>query len=328
VTLTNRIGLDYRADGDQNWGPAHRNVRLMLDRLLCPSNVFFVSPEFTPENIHLSGTPDSRRHFNTIQGAVTAWEAGGFGDSTHGMILVLPGLYGENLSITKSVAIVAMHIDPTEVSGAHRGVLVAGGTGALASTVTVTPPAGESTRVLFSKISFRNQSPAQGSEVGGSTPMILKVADQGAGNYGASKNRVLLDQCNCVVDYNNNNDWAQGIQVGPHAWVGCYRSLFVWPGSLASRYVRWPFTIAANPTTERYGHLTLKGCEVRHPEFGDSPSNATIASNTGGTGLVVRSSFNRALGSRLISGTGVTGLASGEQAAQYLNILGLNVVEF
>lgn len=336
MTLTNRLGLDYRLDGDQNWGPAHRNVRLMLDRLLCPQNVFFVSPEFTAENLHLSGTPADRRHFDTIQGAITAFEAGGFGSGNNGGIYVYPGRYNERLVITKPMSLIAMHGCSLEAGSGGRGVHLRGTEAAPGSLITFTPAAGESNVLVIKGFNLVNVSTASGSEVGLATPMVLKTNDQGSGNYGAYKSLVHFEDCNGRLDGNNNNSWRAGFLVEAHVWVSFRRCRFSFPSNPATYVMRYPFYLTGNSNTDKWGHLSIRDCEILHWGFED-PASATIyklgTSDTACSGLITRSSFNRtATVSPLVrDGLGLSklvGLSTAEQAAQYGNILGYSFVEW
>lgn len=328
MTLTNRLGLDYRDDGDQNWGPAHRNVRLMLDRLLCPQAVFYVSPEYTAANLHLSGTPEGRRHFDTIQGAITAWEAGGHGSGNFGCIFVYPGRYEERLVVTKSVALVGTHGAALEAGLGGRGPYLLGTTAAPGSLITFTPPAGETHVVVFKNLNLRNGSAAAGSEVSSATPMVLQTVDQGSGNYGAFRSVVQIEDCNLRLDGGNANSWARGVNVSAHHWVGFRRCRMTWPGAEGSHRVRIPLYIGGNSGTGRWGHLSIKECEINHPTFSE-PVNFTIdRAGASATGLVARSSFNRSRAEAVVNASGVTGMANDSQLAAYGNLVGVNLVEW
>ena len=325
MTITNRIGLDYRPDGDENWGPAHRSVRLALDRLLCPQNVFFVSPEFTPENIYLAGNPSDRRHFATIQSAISAWEAGGFSLATGGMILVYPGVYAENLVVTKSVVLVALHSYSIE----GMGMLL--GSGAATSLITFQPPAGQAHSLVFKGFSFANYAAAYGSEISTSVPMLLRTFDQGVGNYSAYPSKVVFDDCNFRLTEGNNNSWATGASILANNWATFRRCRFFWPSAAGGYYVRYPFYVRGNSDTDRWGNLSLRDCEVFHGPFA-SPSNATVFKELGASGQVTRSSFNRDFTNSLYlhggNAAAMVGLNGSTDAAARGNLVGINVVEW
>lgn len=331
VNYTTRSGLRVIDDYREPWGDDARPNWQAMDYLLNPERVFFVSPEFTEGNLD-SANATSPRRFSTIQGAIDAWEAGGFSDGNYGGIYVYPGRYDERLTITKSVALIGAHGCSLESGLGNRGVYLRGTTAVAGTLITFTPPAGETHVVVFENFNFRNQSGALGSEVGTTTPMLLQTVDQGAGNYGAFKSVVHFEDCNMRLDNVNNNSWSTGIAASANHWVGFRRCRFSWPGSGGGYYVRFPFYVRGNDVADKWGHLSLRDCEVNHPTF-SSPSNVTVYKESGASGQVVRSSFNRTFGTNGIynhdgNPSLMVGLNDASAAAARMNIVGLNVVEW
>ena len=327
MAITPRTGLDYRADGDLNWGPAHRNVRLMLDHLLALDNIYVVAKNLTPANIHLSGTPSNRRHFSTIQEAIYAWED--VGENAAGIILIAPGVYAERLVIRRSCSLISLHTDPADMTAVARGVYISG-TSTVGPTVTVNPIAGSSIRVFFKNIQFLNLADDAGSEIDGSTPMILATVDLGAGNYGASRSLISFENCSFPAGWTYNK-WYYGIRVRPHNRVTFRRCRFSWPGSDTGVTVRIPFVVQYNTETTRSGQLVIKDCEVNHPPYAAAPASSTVYKASGASGLVTRSTFNRDFLNGIYGHSGLSqdmiGLNGTESAAQYGNLIGINVTD-
>jgi hypothetical protein len=329
MTLTTRTGLDYRADGDQNWGAAHRNVRLMLDRYLCPGNVFFVSPEFSAANLHLSGTPESRRHFDTIQAAITAWEAGNFDEQSAGGILVFPGRYAERLTVTRSVRLVAVAGNGAAEDGRAVGSSNVNlrGDGTANPLITFDPVDGENHRLIVDGFTFTNAATAQGSEV--TTSMVLRALDQGTGNYGPYVNDVLIRNCTGRLDNSNNNSWAYGFYAQAWTRIVIDRCRFTFPGNGAGYYCRNPFR--AQGVATRSARVVILNTSVVHPAFAD-PVSYTLYLPEYANGLVHRSSFSRGFtdGVRGIGATeaGLTGLTNGTDQTAYGNLVTISAVEW
>ena len=324
VTRTARLHLAKIGDGNTAYGADERASLDAIDYYLAPANCFFLSPEFTGGNLG-NADASSRRHFSTIQTAINAWEAGGFTLATGGMILVYPGIYAENLVVTKSVVLVALHSYSIEGMGMLRG------SGAVSPLISFQPPAGQAHSLVIKGFSFANYATAYGSEIGTSVPMLLKTFDQGVGNYSAYPSKVVFDDCNFRLTEGNNNSWAAGASILANNWATFRRCRFFWPSAAGGYYVRYPFYTRGNGDTERWGHLSLRDCEVFHGPFA-SPSNATVFKELGATGQVVRSTFNRDFTNALYlhggNAASMLGLNGSTDAAARGNLVGINVVEW
>ncbi|HOX27428.1 MAG TPA: hypothetical protein PLU44_16900 [Candidatus Krumholzibacteria bacterium] len=329
MTLTSRTALDYRADGDQNWGPAHRNVRLMLDRYLCPGNVFFVSPEFSEANLHLSGSPSSRRHFDTIQAAIAAWEAGNFDEQSAGAILVYPGRYAERLTVTRSVRLVAVAGGGYAQDGRGNGSTSVNlrGDGTPSPLVTFDPVDAETHRLVIDGFTFTQAAAAQGSEQ--AAAMVIDALDQGTDHYGPYVNDVILRNCTGRLDVANLNSWLYGFRI--RAWQrlildACH---FTFPGNGAGNYCRYAIYSVGGGAT-RTSRFAIQNTTLGHPGFA-SPANYTLYSSDWSSGLVVRSALSRDLTTgRFTSGqsTGISGLTSGVEATAYGNLVSVVAAEW
>lgn len=323
--ITTRCGFEYEAQGSENWYQTYLRLRQMLDQFLCPGRVFEVSPEFTSANLHLAGVPTSRRHFHSIQAAIDAWEAGGFGDGTSGGIYIYPGRYAEDLTITKSVALVAMHGGPLDSGGAARGVYLLGAGGG-GPVITFDPADDESHGLLVKGMSIRNTSEA-GS---GTYPFaILHALDQGAGNYGPYQHPIVFDDCNFRLTLNSTAWWHAAFRAMAGHWLTMKNCRLTAPSDYAAgNYYRYIFLVEGN--SSRASRLSIKGGEYNHPVYSGVTNFTAVATNGYSSMFAHRATFNRTPSDGLYTanfGGEATGFTVAEAEA-HGNLLGVNAVEF
>lgn len=173
------LGFPLYSDDDDDHGDGQRAILATTGLITAPQSVFRVSPAFTEADLNCAAATD-RRLFDTIQGALNAAPSG----ST---IIIEPGVYSENLAITKSVRLLG------------RGGWGFGGglpiiqNNAASPIVTFTPPAGQTRDICLANLQLKQNWTGSGSQ---SWAFWLKAVTQGAGNFGAARNRI--DLANCV----------------------------------------------------------------------------------------------------------------------------------
>lgn len=324
------LGMRKIADGDTNYGADARANFDFLNAVLGPTNTFWVSPEFTTANLGIVSATD-RRHYDTIQGAITAWESRGMGANAFGAIFVFPGRYEERLAVTKSVGLYAVGGGGPDTGGAARSVSLRGD-GTAGALVTFTPEAGEYHGLVFRGFQFYNTAAAQGSE---QTAGILYVEDQGAGNYGSYQNSVDLIDCNSRFSNLNLNGWTYGLRVRGSAVLRVRGGHWLFPNNYSGgQYVRHPFYASGNAAAGKVARVEIEGARVTHwPLVGTgAPSSFTVYNSEASTSLVIRSDFSRTLVDGLRSSGGgsplPTGLASATDLVNYSNGVGIDTATF
>ncbi len=209
ISYEDKLALALPADGDEAWGNAARQNFEVLGELACPDNMYFVSPHFTDAYLHNAGA-SAPRHFSTIQAALNAVTTTGQNLTT---IRVYPGLYQENLSITKSVHIIG---DVPPLYRAASGNLfggsaaICGTPGTQSPTITITPPESSYICVIINGVVLWNQYSATAGQI--ANAYLLKVAPQTT--YGALANYIGLQDCDIRPQtYGLNNDWQHNMLV-------------------------------------------------------------------------------------------------------------------
>jgi hypothetical protein len=317
-------GLPKIADGDDNYGADGRKLIDLLDTLIVPQKVLYVSPLWTDLAVNSAEATD-RRHFATIQDAIDAWEARGFGDGANGMILVYPGDYEECLSPTKSAALVASHSAGFEALGAGRGVRLVGD-GSTNPLIDFQPGAGETHTLTFSGFTFADRAEA----VAGEQPVtVLRTYDQGAGNYGAYHSVVCFERCLGRLDGGGNNGWTRAIDVRANVTAVLRDCKFSFPSNYAGGiYCRYPFYVSGNETTGKLARLIFEGGRYLHYEFSGA-TNRTIVTNAASYGHADGVKFNRTHANTLASfGAAFEGLNSASEAEEFGNRTGVNTVHW
>lgn len=226
-TYTDILRLVQPAAGDTSWSDNYYAMQATLETVVAPTNCYFVSPAFTAAALG-NGSATDRRHFDTIQAAVTAAENG---DSTWGnnqdvnVVMVYPGVYEENIEITGNVAIVG--VVPNRYRAESRFCAKLRGTADTQSPIiTITPRDGVVCRVYLSNLNFDQQYAAattEGVEI--DNAMLIDIV--APSSYDSIPSTLVLDRCDFYAEpRGTNNLWAAGVRARGWAKVGVYDSQF------------------------------------------------------------------------------------------------------
>ena len=211
MTYEQHLHLALPSDDDQSHGPQLRTNWAALAKANTPKDCFFVSPDFTDANLSNALSTD-KRHFPTIQEAVTAAEGAGHGHLA--TVFVYPGVYSENLVISNSVTIAGAVPPIKEGLGGGNGVLISGTASALLPTLRINPPGNTPTAVNLVNLCLIN-SYNQANAVDITQPYLLNVSKPA----GYSQ-RLYLGMKNCQSRLQTSgvdNTWLYGLKVD--GWV-------------------------------------------------------------------------------------------------------------
>ena len=307
-TYTTYLNLAKPGDGDTSWGDNIRNFMDTMDELALVQNLWRVSPLYTVPNLYPYGAPGTRRHFDTIQGAIDA--AGG--NDTRDTILIYPGTYTENLSISGRMILVGA----APCGGYSYGVRIDGNQAD--PCVTWSPTAGNIDQLGLHNLSFVQTGSDPGTAVNKS--LAIEVVDQGSGNYGGSRN--TIDIKGCAFNF--------GSTVGSRAWDHLYsangynRSLFHNCVFRMSSTIVDPFEVYGNNTTSRAAEFYMRGCTLH---WNGTPTNTYFDFNEGVDGLYCYNVSEHARSTLVtFGGTGtnnVTGLNTDSEFIDHHNISGV-----
>lgn len=219
TTYTNHLSMAKPADGSEAWGNELRQNSDVLDHLLNPEYMIYVGKNFTTANL-ANGAATDRRYFDTIQDAIDQVE--GY-TPTYGSlytIMVYPGEYYENLTITRSLTIVAANqIMPSSALGGGTGVKIRGQTAVQDPMITIDPVDGVFVVVTISGIYFEQAYNQAATYI--DDAYFLRV-DRPA-TYGGYANRVYLKDCSVRGQtWGAGNEWKAGIYA--EGWVDVYLS--------------------------------------------------------------------------------------------------------
>lgn len=201
------FGLELPVANDTSWKAANDEHATVLGQALCPERCYYVSPDFDTTNLSSLPNASDRRYFDTIQGAIDAGEAAAF-DRDGYTIIVFPGLYAENLTITRSVRLVAADGRGRYLGGGRT--MIQGVNSIQASTITIDPI--ESDWQLFSIEGFIIENlydTAGGTQINDAYAVDLLAQT----TTGALPNTLeLIDCCVRMQTFGTNNNWAFGIR--------------------------------------------------------------------------------------------------------------------
>lgn len=153
-TPTAILSMEKTTPGtDGGWGPDVWGALDTMDRLSAGQTVWYVDKAWTAAALG-NGDAANRRHFDTIQDAITAAETTGYGSKS--VILIHPGYYDERLFITKSVTLCGTVPVNAYGMGAARGVEI-NGDNTQNPTITVTPVTGGDIAVNLINLHLQNQ---------------------------------------------------------------------------------------------------------------------------------------------------------------------------
>ena len=174
-TYEDILRLSLPSDDSESHGNELRANWAAVSAANAPESVYYVSPSFTTAALGNSSASD-RRHFPTIQEAITAAQTETVWWDAWPVIIVYPGNYGENLSITGSITIVGAIPSFREGLGGGFSTKITGVTSAASPLVTITPPGDAAIQTNFMNLSFRNGYNANNAtEI--STAYLLKMSE-------------------------------------------------------------------------------------------------------------------------------------------------------
>lgn len=208
TTYTNHLSMAKPADGSEAWGNELRQNSDVLDHLLNPEYMIYVGKNFTTANL-ANGAATDRRYFDTIQGAIDHVEAW---DPTYGSlytIVIYPGEYYENLTITRSVTIVsAINTQPWNALGGGSGVKIKGQTTVQDPIITIDPEDGVWVTVNLCGLYFEqayNQAAGYIDDA-----YLLKMVRPLT--YGGYPNRLYMKDCSLRGQtWGAGNEWRAGL---------------------------------------------------------------------------------------------------------------------
>lgn len=207
------LSLEKNADGDETWGDAMRANLDTLGYALHGAHVYVVDALYTDGNLYGgAGSPGgSRRRFATIQAAITAAETEGHGEPLDGgtgyVILIQPGTYAEDLTITESVTLAALG----GRGGAWSpGVKITGAASTADSIITISPADGENISVELCGIVLENAyNVTNAVEI--TEPYAIDAQSQAT--FGGVASRLSLVDCRVRMQTNGqDNVWTSGIK--------------------------------------------------------------------------------------------------------------------
>lgn len=243
------LGTPLISDDDTDHGNHNRALVATIGKVVSPSNVYFVSPQFTEGNLNC-GEASDRRHFATIGEAIFVAPAG----ST---ILVYPGTYNEPLGIGKSLRII----------GVGGGFGFGGGLpivqyNAAAPVVAITPQAGETLSLTLANLQIKQNWTGSGSQ---SWPFWIDINDQGVGNFGPYRNRIDLH--NCIFRQDTVPAvFGQGILCQGWAALGLNQCQFK-VGAATDHYIGSLIYLFGNTTAAKQAWLYARDCAFEHPDY-------------------------------------------------------------
>ena len=282
-TLTSVLQLSKPADGATSWGGEIRNAMDTLDRLHGMSNVYWVDPLFTEAAIYPNGVPADKRYHHSIQSAITEAEA--TGTTGYTTIMVAPGQYNENLTITKTMNIVGFPGGQGLMgySGAMGKPMLVGAPGS--STITVNVPAGGSADVSFANMVVTHTATGGTGTITG-YGQLFYAPDQGT--YGAI-NEFYFRDVNFWVRSNTNTARFESL-IKTIGYNNITLDRCITYGNAINNQAYSPkyhFMIQGNTGSNKATLLRLHGTSHNHP----SGTQAIIRNNNNGNLLVTRSTF-------------------------------------
>lgn len=320
-TLTTKLSMSMPDNGDESWGDEIRNAMVTLDHLAAQTNRYYVDPGFTTANLYPNGAPSARRHFHTIQSAITQAEADGV--NTYTTICVYPDQYIENLAITKSMTITGV----TSVAGMNRAganglPLITGPEGD--ATVSVDIPASVQVDVTLANLELHHQhATVSGTEING-YGQLLYVPDQGAGNYTSEANRIHMYNV-----HSSFNTLSQPFESQYKVIGNCIFSVDSCSFRFSETNSSYGFMIQGNNGNgdDRACLFFLKKSDV----YKGGTSDHVVRTNNNGNIQFSNSTFNRSLTTQVVSAgplgqNSIDTMSDGADAAFHNNILGLNAV--
>jgi hypothetical protein len=295
--------------GEVSWAAQGAANYDALELAHCPKWSYFVSPDFS-----VSNSPTDRRHFSTIQAAITDVENNAL--SGRHTIFVWPGSYNEDLTITKEMSFV--NVCGRSYIGASSVALT--GTGN-APAITWNPPEGATGNVRFSGFRIESNNPSHGGTTR-SAPLFVDITEQSS--LPGAKNQMIFD--GCVFRHSSNTNAADvytyGIQCVGKTVLGFHRSTLIFPDD-ATNDITYPIYIEGNHASGNHAEFQAEGTLFYHPGF--STSKDTITGGSWVHGAVVRCRTNRSAVNAVFNPSGgaetdISGLNNDSEWTAYGNL--------
>lgn len=315
------LHLEKPPDGDTSWGPAYRTAMDALGAVEAPQCHFEVSPDFTTARLS-NGSASDRRHFPTIQEAITAATTRYPG--TPCVIGIHAGEYSENLALTQSISLVGLAgCGNRYYSGP---VILMGTTGNFLPTIDIDPPEG-----TWSKYTLRNLSIQNAVNVSNSSLQTLPYAIRMQGQAAAGSTANKLSMIDCMVrgqTWGLNNKWESMIEVAQGYWhvhlSNCQFRRWIYSGGANNGGIQKFFKIRGTTDDTKKPGLYVRNCYIAGP-YGGAETPYTYHWDQTAHLSILYSCHEQALpAAYLKGGTGTQtsdGIESSDWASQY-NIFG------
>ena len=327
LTYTSGFGLRKSENGDTSWGADERTNFDALDLAHRPTSVYFVSPAWTTAALGCAEATD-RRHFDTLQGAIDAFETDEGDAADYGAIMVYPAQYAENLTIAKRVGFYSMNpVIGAVASGGSKPAIV--GDGSAAPVITFDADAGLSARATFHGFSLRNSYNGNtGTEL--SWAYLLNTVDQGAANYGAYSNRIKFQHCDFrFTSVSDNDAWTSAFNVNAFYELKIH-DCQINPMGGAANYILSPFLVRGNQTTAEDADLILERTRFMWWGVPTESGDYLIDMDDGSNCQVYDCAFNQDRADNYnLGSTGtntIYGMASDADALAWKNTFGISAV--
>jgi hypothetical protein len=334
-TYTSALNMTKPESGSTSgWGDSLNANFGVLDTLSTPENVYFVSPAFTSSALG-NGSASDRRHFDTVQGAITAAQGTSF--DHRAVIYLWPGQYEENLVITGSVTLAAVHRNHWGFHGGARSVCIKGVDTVQSPTVTINQQDDESIAVNFVEMCLENDYNQANSGLIDKA-QILEFNSNAPNFHSIHGGMVSFTDCAVRAQtWGDNNDWQAAIRMGGFSTIsmmGCQYGSWAHAGGENNGGIARVIDIQNDSGTpySQSSQVYIKDCDFRQTYAGASASPCLVYADNGVIGGVYDSSiFQEGAVPFVDGGTGtnnVKGLEAGDfNAFPYCNSLGINKVK-
>jgi hypothetical protein len=308
-TTSSHLGLRKPAPGEESWGTEGAANYDALELAHCPKWSYFVSPDYVVNN-----SPTDRRHFTSIQAAITDIENNAL--SGRHTIFVWPGSYNEDLTITKEMSFV--NVCGRSYIGSSPVALT--GTGN-ASAITWNPPEGATGNVRFYGFRIESNDPGHGGTTR-SAPLFVDITQQSS--LPGTKNQMIFD--GCVFRHSSNTHAADvytyGIRCVGKTTLGFHNSTLIFPDD-STNDITYPIYVDGVHSAGNHAELQAENTLFHHPGFSTTKDTITVAQYV--HGAFVRNRTNRASVSAFFNPSGgaeidINGLLNDSEWTAYGNL--------
>lgn len=323
------LGLPQYSDDDKNHGTGERNKWAQLGQIVCPENVFYVSPSYTAGNLPHIANATTRRHFDTIQSAIDeAEDVLGYGTGERGVIVVYPGDYRESITVTKNISLVGAcgHVG--------SGVNYAGmprllGEDSTDPVITFDPVDSQQCGLSVSGFQIRNDYDTDGTTENNYYLFRSSKPD----TYPSYNMKVVFSNCHMRMQHlGTGNRWLAAFRVEAGIDLYMHDCVVIDEPHDGDAFMRQIWNVLGDEANNKRAGLFLKRVEVRHPrhDLASGTTDATITATNKAMVSAYDCAFSRANFEEVIHfgpfGTNnVVGLLDYMNAAEHKNALGVYV---